>query len=41
MVVGMMHSVVVMRSLPWKEAETNLELLREGLIAIDDRWALN
>jgi hypothetical protein len=41
MVVGMMHSVVVMRSLPWKEAETKLELLQVGLIAIDDRWASN
>jgi hypothetical protein len=41
MVIGMMGSAVAMRSLPSKEAEANLELLRVGLIAIDDRWASN
>jgi hypothetical protein len=39
--IGMMRSAVAMRSLPWKEAEANLELLRVGLVAIDDRWASN
>jgi hypothetical protein len=41
MVIGLMHSAVAMRSLPWIEAEWNLELLRAGLIAIDARWASN
>jgi hypothetical protein len=38
-VVGMMRSAVTMQSLPWEEAESNLELLRVGLVAVDARWA--
>jgi hypothetical protein len=41
MVIGLMHSAVAMRALSWKEAESSLELLRAGLIAIDARWASN
>lgn len=40
-IYGMIAVVRAMKSSKWEDVEQTLELLRSGLIAIDQRWATN